>query len=283
VLRPVRLGLVGTGAWGKNYIRAIEGLPDVHLAGTAGRRDWQALLDSDLHGVIIASPAATHADIAMHAMDRGLHVLIEKPLTLDVGTARALAARAREKHVTAMVEHTHLFHPAFRRLKSLLPDLGRLRAVRGRAGRIGPFRADASVLWDWGAHDVAMCLDLMRAKPLNASARRLERAMQDGHWGESWQIELEYPGAVSATLFVSNILSVKTRCFEVICEGGTLAYGGDALQLNGRDVPYTPALPLTVAVQEFAETIATGRADIASIDLGVAVVEVLESAEPKSQ
>jgi len=272
--RPVRLGLVGAGAWGKNYIHTIDRLPEVELAGTAGRNDWRELIASDLQGVIVASSASTHAEVAMAAMERDLHVLIEKPLTLGAASARALAAKAREKHLTAMVEHTHLFHAGFRKLKSRLPGLGAVRAIHSRAGRIGPFRSDASVLWDWGSHDVAMCLDLMQAKPLRASSRRMERAQHEGQWGESVQIELEFPGAVLASLFVSNILAVKIRRFEVECEGGTLAYDADT---------YAPEPPLTVAVREFAANIAAGRGDTRSIDLGVAVVEVLEAAEPKAE
>lgn len=281
--RPVRLGLVGAGAWGRNYIHTIAGLAQVELAGTAGRKDWRALIHSDVNGIIVASPASTHAEIALAAMDRGLHVLIEKPLTLEAATARALAAKAREKHLTAMVEHTHLFHPAFRKLKSLLPGLGPVRAVRSRAGRIGPFRSDAPVLWDWGSHDVAMCLDMMQAKPLRASARRMERASREGKWGESVQLELEFPGAMVASLFISNILPVKTRRFEVLCERGTLLYNGEAVRLDDQEVPYKAEPPLTVAVREFAESIAADRADMRSIDLGVAVVEVLEATEPQTQ
>src|SRR3954466_4603076 len=112
---PVRLGLVGAGAWGSNYVRTVASLPQVELCGTAGRKDWRALINSDLQGVIIASPASTHAEIAMAAMDRGLHVLVEKPLALEVVAARGVAAKAREKRVTAMVAHTYLFHPAFRK------------------------------------------------------------------------------------------------------------------------------------------------------------------------
>jgi len=275
----VRLGLVGAGAWGRNYIDTVAALPAVRLAGVAGRHDWRSLIETELDGLIIATPTATHAEIASAAMERGLHVLIEKPLTMDVAQARALARQAAAMRLTAMVEHTQLFHPGFRALKSVLAELGPLRAIRSRAGRIGPFRADTPPLWDWGSHDIAMCLDVMSAKPLRSSAMKVATARHGADSGESIQIELEFPAAVRATLLVSNILAVKTRRFEALCERGTVVYdqhqSPGVVLVNERPTRYVAEPPLTVAVREFAESIAAGRSDARSLELGVSVVEVL--------
>ena len=134
---PIRLGLIGAGRWGRNYIRTINGLPGVRLARLASRNpdsarliptgcsiftDWREMLSSrDLDGVIVATPPHLHAEMAFAAIDAGLAVLIEKPLTLSVAEAHALRERARERGVLAMVDHTHLFNPAFRALKATRP------------------------------------------------------------------------------------------------------------------------------------------------------------------
>ena len=280
-MSAVRLGLVGAGAWGRNYIRTVSGLANTRLACVASRNpetrklisaeckvfsDWQALLDARPDGVIIATPTPTHVPIALAAIDRGLPVLVEKPLTMIPGEARVLKSSAAAKGVLVMVEHTQLFHPAYRRLKSELPGLGRLKTLRAVAGRIGPFRRDTPVLWDWGSHDVAMCLDLVGAKPDRISAKIAERATIEGHQGESIQIELGFPSGVFASIRVSNILREKTRRLTAEGERGSLAYDASA---PGGD------LPLTVAVKEFSEAIATGSRDDRSIGLAVDVVEVL--------
>src|SRR5437867_12772736 len=104
----VRLGLAGAGTWGRNYVSTIAALPNVERAGVAGR-NWRDLIDAELDGLIIATPTATHAEIALAAMERGLHVLIEKPLTMDVAQARAVRTKAAQKRLTAMVDHTQVF------------------------------------------------------------------------------------------------------------------------------------------------------------------------------
>jgi len=296
----VRLGLVGAGAWGRNYIKTIAGLTNARLVCVASRNaqtakivppgcsivpDWRALLDRRLvDGAIIATPTPTHVTIALAAIDRGLPVLIEKPLTRDVTEARRLEARATQEQVLVMVEHTQLFHPAYRKLKSLLPQLGPLKGLRAMAGRTGPFRADTPVLWDWGSHDVAMCLDLIGAKPSHIAAKVAERATVEGNQGESIEIELGFPSGIGARLLVSNILREKTRRFSVVGERGTLIYDDGAadklrLERDGRHeaIAVGQDLPLATAVKEFAEAIATPSADGSSISLAIEVVEVLSA------
>ena len=296
----VRLGLAGAGAWGRNYIRTIESLPNVRLACVASRNaettkivppgcrivaDWGALLEPGLvDGLIIATPTPTHVTVALAAIDRGLPVLVEKPLTTDVVEARRLQARGAKKQVLVMVEHTQLFHPAYRKLKSLLPQLGRVKALRGMAGRIGPFRADTPVLWDWGSHDVAMCLDLIGTRPSSIAAKVVERASIEGHGGESIEIELGFPSGVAARLLVSNILREKTRRFTALGDRGAFTYDDMAadklrLQQNGSQqaIAVDAELPLTIAVREFTQAITARSRDTRSIDLAVQVVEVLSA------
>lgn len=282
-MTAVRLGLVGAGAWGRNYIRTIGGLANIRLACVASRNpetrklvpaecrvvpDWGTLLDAKPDGVIIATPTPTHVPIALAAIDRGLPVLVEKPLTMDLTEARRLQARAAEMQGLVMVEHTQLFHAAYRELKSRVPRLGALKEVRSIAGRIGPFRADTPVLWDWGSHEVAMCLDLLDSQPSRIAAKVAERATIDGHAGEAVQIELGFPSGVVATLHVSNILREKARCLTVDGEHGSLTFDSGALAAEP---------PLTVAVKEFAHAVETRSRDDRSLRLAVAVVEVLLS------
>ncbi len=220
----------------------------------------------------------------MAAMDCNLPVLVEKPLSMDVAQARALRAKAAEKQLTAMVEHTQLFHPAYRKLKSLLRDVGRLQTLRSHAGRIGPFRPDTPVLWDWGSHDVAMALDIVGEMPISMAARTVERGEVSGNAGETVEIRLEFPRQLSATLVVSNILPVKTRRFAAVGEDGTLLYDENApnklvMQKAGSDqaIAFDAEASLTVAVREFATAISTGASGTQSIDLAVSVVEVLSA------
>jgi predicted dehydrogenase len=289
---PVRLGLVGAGRWGRVYLRVLAGIEGALLLRLASRNgdsaalappgctvsaDWRALVAAgDLDGLIIATPPATHAEIAEAAMRAGIGVLVEKPLTLDVTQAVALRRVAAQCRVPAMVDHIHLFSPAFRELKRQARLNGPVVAVTGRAGNWGPYRTDTPVLWDWGAHDVAMVLDLMGAAPDRIEARQAMVRPMEGETGEIVHLSLGF-GPVAAELEFGTLMD-KTRRFTVTCAGATLVYDDLAaakLTRDGEPVAIAATPPLTVAVGDFIRALSEGDADLSGLDLGVRVVEVL--------
>jgi predicted dehydrogenase len=291
----VRLGLAGAGRWGRNYIKTIAGLGELHVARIASRNpktvalappgcrvveDWRELMDATaIDGVVIATPPASHAEIARAAIMAGIPLLIEKPLALSTADARAIRDLAIERKVLGLVDHTHLFSPAFRQLKALAARHGGVREIHSEAGNHGPYRADVSVLWDWGPHDVAMCLDLMQEAPASAACSVRDRSARDGGVAETVSIALSFPSGVPAQIRLSNATD-KTRRFRVRCAEAELVYddlSAHKLLVDGTPVPIGSDLPLTVAVREFAAAIAAGAWDRSSLDLGVSVVEVLES------
>lgn len=297
--RPLALGLIGAGRWGRNYIHTLAAIDGIRLARLASRNaesrglvgadcavgpDWRALIAAgDLDGVIIATPPALHAEMVRAAVAAGLPALVEKPLTLDGAEAAALADDVAARRGLVMVEHTHLFHPAFRALKRHLPEIAPVTAIRARAGAWGPFRDHTPVLWDWGSHDVALCLDVMGRKPESATAGHLESRATDEGRGEIVRLRLAFAGGLSAEIEVGNILQARSRRFEVVGERGALVYddvAADKLVHTGpaaapRAVPVEATPPLTCAVAEFARAIRSGSRDLASLRLGVDVVAVL--------
>jgi predicted dehydrogenase len=83
----LRLGLAGHGRWGRNIARTLQAFPDVAV-GVLARGEKPASLD----GVLIASPSATHAEVALPYIEAGIATFIEKPMT----TALADAERIRD-------------------------------------------------------------------------------------------------------------------------------------------------------------------------------------------
>ena len=296
---PLRLGLAGAGRWGRNYIRTIAALPKLRLARVASRNretqalvppgcevvnHWQQLLDPALiDGVIIATPPASHAEIARCAVAAGIPVLVEKPLALSAADARALRDLSTQKRVPVVVEHTHLFSPAFRALKREVRDRGGAREIRSEASNHGPYRRDVSVLWDWGPHDVAMCLDLMQQAPASAVCSVMESSRRDEGTAETVSIALSFPSGVPAEIRLSNAKD-RTRRFLVRCADGARVLYDDAsaakLSVDSNPVAVSAELPLTVAVREFAAAITSGSTDESALDLAVSVVELLQTCEP---
>ena len=99
----IRVGLIGYGYWGPNYARVLDDLPDVSLAFVCDAREEQlrraaarfpqvslsqdvseALRREDADAVIISTPASTHYELARLALESGRHVIVEKPLALEI-------------------------------------------------------------------------------------------------------------------------------------------------------------------------------------------------------
>lgn len=299
--RTLELGLVGVGRWGRNYARTIAALSGVRLAAAASRNpqtaalvppdcrvvaDWRDLLGvSSLDGLIIASPPSTHAEILLAAIDAGKPVLAEKPIVQSRADAervrRALARRA----AIILVEHTHLFHPAFRALQRETASAP-IRAIRASAGNRGPYRADVPVLWDWGPHDLAMCLTLV---PGPATVARATRTVGQP-CQERVSIALNLAGGIAADITLSN-MDDRHRWFAVEQATGTLVFRdfvpdklvrlapGEDVHASGKPIPVPDEPPLTRAVLDFSGMIRRNDVSRVSVDLGLRVVEFIESIE----
>lgn len=293
--RIPRLGLVGLGRWGRILARNITDRPDMILAAVATSSapqdlpaqcavvsHWRHLLSMDLDGLVIAAPPAAHAEICLEAMAVGMGLFVEKPLTLEGAQARSLAQAAIRHDSLIMVDHIHLYSPAFCQLKALAGKLGPIQAVTSEAGNHGPYRDDASVLWDWGPHDVSMMIDLFGRSPDQISAARRERCAKGKAFAETIALELQFGEIICHTLI--STLTDKVRRFTVICRDGTLVYddlAADKLTLDAMAVPIDKRTPLQVALESFAEALRIGKRDRHGLMLGVSVVETLEAAQSK--
>jgi len=291
--RP-RLGLVGVGRWGRNIVRTVSENGRAELAGVASRNphtadivpegcqvfaDWHELITNvDLDGVIVATPPAHHPRFILSAIDAKLPVLVEKPLALSVAEARNIRDHASKNAGSVLVDHTQLFHPAWFELKRRLPQLGPAQIIRSAGGNRGPFRTDTTVLWDWGPHDISMCIDLTGGIPEIVSIRRVSsERMPEGH-GELLRLDLGF-ATTRAEIEIGNLMVTKTRRFEVEF-ADTIAIIDDTVehkfQCGGRKIPIDRAPPLTVAIEAFVESITANSFNSHSLDLAVEVVDTLE-------
>ena len=145
------------------------------------------------------------------------------------------------------------------------------------------------MLWDWGPHDVAMCLDLFRTPPLSVEAKRAAVVESREGIGEAIDITLGFGAARRSEIRVSNVDERKRRWFEATCSGGTLVYDDLAsakLVLRAGSAPaeavaLDDSLPLTNVVSEFCRCIASGEDASDSLQLGLQVVQVLADCEAK--
>lgn len=124
----LRAGIVGAGMISEHHIGAIEALPGVELVGvfdsdraraearaaeasTAAFPSLAALVDAGANVIHVLTPPASHAEVALEALDAGAHVLIEKPIAESSEDARRIGRRADEKRLVATVSHSLLYDP----------------------------------------------------------------------------------------------------------------------------------------------------------------------------
>src|SRR4051812_28252698 len=210
----VRLGLVGVGRWGRNYVRTIAGIDGAQLAAVASRNpdtaalvppdcrvvnDWHALVAAnDIDAIIVATPPATHAVIVVAALLAAKPTLVEKPLAQSRTDAQLIRSALGDDFAIVMVDHIHLFHPAFRALQREAAALGPIRSINSAAGNLGPYRSDVPALWDWAPHDLAMLLTLVPGPAIPVRAVRLDAQPVNGLMAERIAVELELAGGIPA-------------------------------------------------------------------------------------
>lgn len=175
----VRVGVAGLGAMGRHHVRVWQEIPGAELTGvfdidqgaadraTRGRTfggysDLDRFFDEARpQAISVAVPTSFHEQVAVAAMERGIAVLIEKPLAGDAEAARKIIAAAERTGTVATVGHIERFNPAVLELLRRLQEdpLGGIFQIKSR--RTGPMAArirDVGVTIDLATHDI----DIMR-------------------------------------------------------------------------------------------------------------------------
>ncbi|MEM7024948.1 MAG: Gfo/Idh/MocA family oxidoreductase [Pseudomonadota bacterium] len=129
-MERIKMAVVGAGIWGENHAMAWSTYPIVDLVcicdldgakakaladkvGCNHTTDIEQLANSDIVAVGIATPDHTHKAPALRMIEAGKHVLIEKPLTTDVASARAIVEAAERQGVKLMVDFQLRWHPQY--------------------------------------------------------------------------------------------------------------------------------------------------------------------------
>ena len=125
----IRIGLAGAGSMGRNHVRVVSTHPETILAavadpdeatlaaatGPTGATGWadplEMVRDADLDAIVIAAPTTMHPGLAHAAIERGLAVLVEKPLAATAAEAWDIVRAGRERGVPVQVGHVERYNP----------------------------------------------------------------------------------------------------------------------------------------------------------------------------
>ena len=149
----MRIAVIGRGKWGMNIVRTLATMRAVELIGKS--KNFDVVLRQQPAGVLIATPSATHAEVAIPFIDAGVPTFIEKPMATTAADAIRIREAALRSGAPVVVGHVHLYNPAFQAAKKLLPEVESVQAVFWEGMNHHP-RTDSSVLWDWLPHGLSM-------------------------------------------------------------------------------------------------------------------------------
>lgn len=233
----IGVGLVGFGYWGPNLARNFNAQPDARLLGVcelaAARRekaglaypgcrltdDYRRLLeDGEVSLVIVATPTATHFEVARAALEAGRDVLLCKPMTESSAQAGELIELARKRKRILAVDHTFLFTGAVRKIKEIVAagEIGELVYFDSVRVNLGQFQPDVNVIYDLAPHDISILGYLIGDDP------SVVQAMGSTYAGTGLEshayIHLEYGRRLMAHFHLNWLAPVKLRRILI---GGT--------------------------------------------------------------
>ena len=177
----------------------------------------EVLADQALDAVVLATPVASHAELAVRVLESGQHCFVEKPLAQTVADAERAVAAAQAAGRVLMVGHLLEYHPGVQHLKRLADsgELGdRIYYIYGNRLNLGKLRADENALWSLGAHDVSVVLYLAEEEPWEVVAHG-ESYVQEGVEDVVFCF-LRFPSGLSAHLHLSWLDPHKERRFTVV-------------------------------------------------------------------
>jgi len=122
--------------------------------------------------VAIATPVASHFELALRALRAGKHVFVEKPLTDTAEKAERLISEAESRGLTLHVDHTFVYTGAVRKIRELVNrgELGDLYYYDSVRVNLGLFQSDVSVIWDLAVHDLSIMDYVFPEKPVAVCA-----------------------------------------------------------------------------------------------------------------
>lgn len=313
---PLRAGLVGLGAMGRNHARVLQSLDGVQFVAAVDPRDpvqpgpapvevvatVSELLARGIDMCVVATPTGTHEQIGLELADAGVATLIEKPLAHDSKAAQKIVEAFARNGVIGCVGHIERYNPALQHMRHRLDagELGDLYQIVTR--RQGPFPAriaDAGVVLDLASHDIDLTAWVTASRYTSVSARVAHRS---GRAHEDLVCALaELSNGMIVTHLVNWLSPLKERVTTVTGERGCfvadtltadLTYfqnGTEPLQWDrvaafrgvseGHMIRYAipKPEPLMTELSQLAAAVRGEPAELVTLEEGLATVRVAEA------
>lgn len=318
-MSKLRVGLIGLGMMGRNHARVLSNLSGIDFVGVSDPlanveiaekypdlnvyEEYNELLKQQIDYCVIAAPTGFHKDIAISALNKGIHCLIEKPVATSYEEAMLIREVSTKKSLIVGIGHIERYNSAIRQLKIRIRngELGEIYQISMR--RIGPFPAriaDVGVIKDLATHDLDLAMWLSDSKFDSLAA---ETAHRSGRTHEDLvSISGLLKNKIVVNILVNWLSPLKERSLVVTGEKG--AFVVDTLNSdlifyeNGQHIISQDSLsnfkgvtqgnitnfafdrpePLLVEHENFRDKILGIESDIVTLDEGIETVRVADAA-----
>ena len=287
------LAIVGLGRWGKNLLREFEQLTTVRVCCTkTGKRNQQwlsrypdikstkdygdVLNDRSIDAVAIATPIATHFELAYRALQAGKHVFVEKPLATKAKEAKLLVDLAEKQKRVLFVGNVFLYHPVFRKIKQIVADDPPVRATF-LWKKLGTFNED--IVWNLLTHDVSIAMELF------GTPRKTSMIRSDGYVTkqDALSVDLSFVGGRRCSIEIDRLSNSKIKSITILTSKNLFVWEDEQLHKFDRRQEAFQAIyrstesALTIECKEFLGRIKRRQKQYSDVSLSLNVVTLLSN------
>jgi len=298
-LEPVKVAVIGAGNMGVHHARIYSELPQTELVGIVdlseerGRecaklynteylQDYQDLFGR-VDAVNIVVPTSLHYSLAMEFLRQEVHVLVEKPLTVDLIQAKRLVDYSKKADRILQVGHLERFNPAVRRMR----EISEGQPVYIETKRLGfptNRNLDVGVIWDLMIHDLDILINLVKSPVVDIHAMGVSVYSE---FEDIAQVQLMFKNGSMASLVASRISAERLRQLKLTENSGrtlsldfidqtlvALTPPQDGRMIQPEVLPVEKDEPLRLELSHFADCVAMHRTPLVSGEDGKRALEL---------
>jgi predicted dehydrogenase len=302
-MKPLKVGLVGGGRWGKNIVRTIlEEIPEINIhrfvtgnpiwRDVVGQRcvfseNWKDLLFcGDIDAVILAIPSYMHYEVASEFIKANIPLMMEKPMALNRKEADALCELGELKKPIVRVDHIDLHNAAINYVYLQHVSGNKILSIDGLIGASYEKRAEITPLWEYSPHFIAVALQFAKSRLIKLQASFYPSEIKSSEH-ELVKVKMFFENGFFAKFIVGNGMLKKTRRMRLVGSKKIFLFDD---QVNNRlfteelaqDLLPVPNIsnerPLTSAIKSFGLAVSKGKPDFDDLYMGQNVVQILELA-----
>lgn len=275
----IRIAQIGVGAWGKNLLRNFLSLKgcevvvvcdcDTKVCETLKNEprvkevqsDWVDVVKrKDIDAVVIATPPATHAELAIAALENGKDVFVEKPIALKIDDAYRMVEIAEKKNRILMVGHILEYHPAVVKMREYIDkgELGQIYYLYASRLNLGVVRSVENAMWSLAPHDISIFLYLIQKEPEIVSATGasyLQKGIEDVSF-----ITLYFPDNIVGHIHSSWLDPHKMRKITVVGSKKMITF--DDMNPSEKLWLYDKGVDVQLSYETYAEYLSLRTGDI---------------------